>query len=146
MDRTYLIVTSVYNAEKWISQCINSVKNQRYQNFKHIIVDDCSSDGTLDIIKKEISGDDRFVARSKSERHGVLHSHVIGAEILGSEARDQDVYVHLDGDDWLVNENALDIVDKAYRKEDCWATYGNYETTDGSPSVCKDKMKDVSYR
>lgn len=46
------IVTPVYNCEKYIETCILSIKNQDYPNYEHIIVDACSTDGTLDIIKK----------------------------------------------------------------------------------------------
>ena len=46
------IVTVVLNGEHYIEQTIQSVINQSYENLEYIIVDGCSSDGTLDIIKK----------------------------------------------------------------------------------------------
>ena len=46
------IVTPCYNSEKYIEQCILSIKNQTYTNIEHIIVDGGSCDSTLDIIKK----------------------------------------------------------------------------------------------
>ena len=45
------VITPSYNSEKYISQCINSVINQNYPNFEHIIVDGKSSDKTVEIIK-----------------------------------------------------------------------------------------------
>ena len=46
------IITVVYNNEKYIEQCIQSVINQTYKNIEYIVVDGNSSDGTLEIIKK----------------------------------------------------------------------------------------------
>lgn len=52
------IIVAVYNAEKYISLTIQSVLNQRYQNWELILVDDGSSDRTVDIIKSY--SDDRI--------------------------------------------------------------------------------------
>jgi glycosyltransferase involved in cell wall biosynthesis len=41
-----------YKREKYFQQCIDSVKNQTYDNFEHIVIDGGSKDGTLDLIKK----------------------------------------------------------------------------------------------
>ena len=45
----------VYNHEKYIAQCIESVISQDYQNIEVIISDNCSTDGTADIIKRYLS-------------------------------------------------------------------------------------------
>lgn len=46
------IVTPSYNQAKFIEIAIQSVINQNYPNFEHIIFDNCSTDGTIDILKK----------------------------------------------------------------------------------------------
>ena len=46
------IVTPTYNSEQYLEECILSIKNQKYDNYEHIIVDGASTDRTLDIIKK----------------------------------------------------------------------------------------------
>jgi len=46
------IVTPSYNSELYIEDCINSVLNQNYENFEHVIIDGGSTDGTLNILKK----------------------------------------------------------------------------------------------
>ena len=45
------IILSSYNGEKYIKEQLNSIANQTYKNFEIIIVDDCSTDSTLEIIQ-----------------------------------------------------------------------------------------------
>lgn len=46
------IVTASYNQAGFIDEAIKSVVNQNYPNFEHIIFDNCSTDGTIDILTK----------------------------------------------------------------------------------------------
>jgi len=55
------IVMPVYNAERFIKNTINSVLNQTISNFELICVDDCSKDGSVEIIKQMQKQDDRIV-------------------------------------------------------------------------------------
>jgi glycosyltransferase involved in cell wall biosynthesis len=52
MSIKYSVVMPCYNAEKYIQHAIESVANQTYKNFELIVVDGGSTDGTLDILKK----------------------------------------------------------------------------------------------
>lgn len=54
------VVLPVYNGEKYIRESINSVINQTYDNWELIIVDDCSTDNTLNIIKEYEHKDPRI--------------------------------------------------------------------------------------
>ena len=46
------VVSCFWNAENYIEKCINSVKNQIHKNFKMYLVDDVSTDNTVNKIKK----------------------------------------------------------------------------------------------
>jgi glycosyltransferase involved in cell wall biosynthesis len=46
------VLMTAYNRERYISEAIESVLNQSYKNFELIIVDDCSSDKTVEIAKQ----------------------------------------------------------------------------------------------
>ncbi len=59
------IITPTFNHEKYIAECIESVLCQTYTNWEMIIVDDCSTDNTVDIIKSYIDK----VPRIKLIRH-----------------------------------------------------------------------------
>ncbi|HGF1449278.1 TPA: glycosyltransferase family 2 protein [Streptococcus suis] len=54
------IIMSVYNAEKTIATCIDSIIYQDYQNWEFIICDDCSTDSTYNILKEYQSKDTRI--------------------------------------------------------------------------------------
>tara|TARA_B100000989_G_scaffold209828_1_gene159149 strand:- start:12226 stop:13050 length:825 start_codon:yes stop_codon:yes gene_type:complete len=46
------IITVVLNNEKYLEECLQSLHKQKYNNYEHIILDGCSTDNTLNIIKK----------------------------------------------------------------------------------------------
>jgi glycosyltransferase involved in cell wall biosynthesis len=89
------IITPVKNRKKFIQGCIDSVASQTYVNFEHIIVDGMSTDGTLDIIKKNkkinkknirfISEDDASVGEAWNKGLSMVSGDVIGW--LGADDR-----------------------------------------------------------
>lgn len=54
------VILSVYNDENNIFNALSSISSQTYTNFEAIIINDCSSDNTLDIVKNFIESDSRF--------------------------------------------------------------------------------------
>lgn len=54
------IITPTYNSEKFITETILSVQNQTYTNWEMLLVDDCSSDKTVDIIQQLMEDDHRI--------------------------------------------------------------------------------------
>lgn len=60
MDRKVSIITPVYNSEKYLEFSINSVLQQTYQNWELRIVDDCSTDNSVEILKKYAELDKRI--------------------------------------------------------------------------------------
>jgi teichuronic acid biosynthesis glycosyltransferase TuaG len=58
-DGLVSVITPVYNAEKFISKTLDSVLAQTYENFEHILVDDCSTDSSAEIIGEYAQHDAR---------------------------------------------------------------------------------------
>ncbi len=55
------IIMSVYNAEKYLKESLESILSQTYKNFEFIIVEDCSSDSSLNILKEYAMQDQRII-------------------------------------------------------------------------------------
>ena len=60
MENLVTIVTPCYNSQQTILQTIESVIKQTYPNWEMLIVDDCSTDGTADIVKRYENIDSRI--------------------------------------------------------------------------------------
>ena len=66
------IITPVYNGEKYIEKCIESVLNQTYKNLEMIIVDDGSIDNSENIIKK-YTKENSFIKYIKLKENSYQH-------------------------------------------------------------------------
>lgn len=60
MNPMISVVMPVYNAEKYVAEAIDSILNQTYGDFEFIIVDDCSTDNSYDIIRMYAETDNRI--------------------------------------------------------------------------------------
>ena len=75
------VITPVYNREKYLVECIESVLNQTYKNFEFIIIDDKSSDNTLQIIKNYALNDPRIRVLENDKNIGATLSFNRGLDI-----------------------------------------------------------------
>ena len=97
------IVIPVYNAEKYLEQCLNSIKNQTYKNFEVILVNDGSIDNSESICKVFVESDTRF--RYYLKANGGASS----ARNLGLDNAQGKYITFIDADDW-VDENHLEVL------------------------------------
>lgn len=99
VDPTVHVVVPCYNSEKYLERTLNSLFNQTYRNFKLWLVDDCSTDGTLEIAKK-------FEARIlKTEvNSGVSAARNAAINEILKVSGDNDIIKYLDSDDVLRND------------------------------------------
>lgn len=54
------IVTATYNSESYIEETYDSIKSQSYANWEWLVTDDCSSDSTVDLLKRIAATDERI--------------------------------------------------------------------------------------
>ena len=118
------IIVPFYNVESWIDKCLKTIKAQDYEDYRVVLIDDCSTDNTATVIKREIEGNDKFKLIQTEENGGALNSTCIGIE--SSPLSSEDVIIVLDGDDWLARKDVLKILDKTYKNTGCLMTYGSY--------------------
>lgn len=135
-----LVVTPVYNAEKYIAKCINSVASQNYSHYTMYIVDDCSTDNTVQIIEDTVRSlpDDvqrNFIWTTNKENLGAVWNQIHTIE--GTDG--QDIIMLLDGDDWLVNNpNIFHKYNNLYN-EGAEFTYGScWSVVDNIPLIAQE--------
>mgnify|MGYP003626359074 CR=1 FL=1 len=124
MENHFKIVVPLYNVEKWIKVCIRSVKAQSYKNFECILMDDISTDKTVEIIEEEIRNDSRFRLIKNTEKAYALKNIYDGISLMNPSK--EDIIITLDGDDWLSNPKVLSTLNQTYNSTGCWITYGSY--------------------
>ncbi|KKM75994.1 hypothetical protein LCGC14_1384590 [marine sediment metagenome] len=132
-NNKFCIIVPVYNSSDWIKKCIDSIKIQTYQKYGAIIVNDCSTDKTADIIKKEIKGFDKFKFIDNTKKSCALENTVKGIRYICKN--DEDIIVILDGDDWLASKDVLKYVNTAYQKN-IWVTWGQFKLATTN-KICK---------
>lgn len=71
------ILVPIYNVEKYLYQCLNSIRSQRFTDFEVICINDGSTDRSLDIINEFVQKDNRFKLINK-KNSGYGHSMNIG--------------------------------------------------------------------
>ena len=89
------VIIPVYNCEKYIKKCIESILNQTYKDLEVIVIDDGSKDSSLNICNKLMKEDYRLTVIHQ-ENQGVS-----SARNKGLENAQGEYIVFVDGDDWV---------------------------------------------
>lgn len=105
------VLVPVYNAEKYLEKCIESILNQTYKNIEVIIVNDGSYDKSYDIIEKLKNKDSRIIA-IHTENKGVSHARNVALDNAKGN-----FLTFVDSDDFI-DEDYLDLLYKTLKKED----------------------------
>ncbi len=95
----FTIVIPIYNAEKTILRCLQSIEKQSYQNFEIILVDDKSTDNSLEMIKRERDRDSRINIIINLQNRGPSYSRNIGIKYAKGE-----YILFVDADDYVSND------------------------------------------
>lgn len=113
------VIVPVYNAEKYLNKCIESILNQSYKNLEVICINDGSSDNSLGILEEYKQKDNRLVIIDK-ENNGVSSARNHGIKISKGE-----LITFVDSDDWL-EQDAIDNMVKLIIENDCDVIRTNY--------------------
>ena len=98
-NRTVSIVMPAYNAESTIKKSIESVLSQTYEDWELIIVDDSSTDKTVDLIKAYVAKDERITLVTSNVNNGVVKSRNAAIKKAGGR-----YIAFLDSDDYWTDD------------------------------------------
>lgn len=104
---TFTVIVALYNCERYIAECLGSLRAQSFDDFEAIIVDDCSTDDGLSVAKAEVADDERFCFLSTPVNSGQG-----AARNVALEAARGRIVVLLDADDLLVPRALEHIADR----------------------------------
>lgn len=102
-DSKITVIIPAYNAGEGLRVAVESILNQTWQNIELIIVDDCSTDDTLQIAKEYEEKDERVIVRQTAENSGPYVARNIALKIASG-----DFITVNDADDWS-HEQKLEI-------------------------------------
>lgn len=111
------VIVPVYNSEKYLNKCLDSILNQTYKNIEVVIIDDGSTDNSLSICKK-YSTLNKQIKLFSEENKGVSHARNIGINIATGQW-----IIFLDSDDWMESNaimDAIDLINKNNYDTICW--------------------------
>ena len=122
MKNKVSIIIPIYNCEKFLNKCLDSIVKQEYNNLEIVLINDGSTDDSLRICNERKKLDPRIIVIDK-ENGGVS-----SARNVGLENATGDFILFLDGDDYLdidcihkcmnlINKYSLDILKFSYVKE-----------------------------
>lgn len=100
----FSVIISAYNVEGYIERAINSVLKQNFDDYELIVVEDKSTDNTLEHIMK-YEGKIKIIKNERNRGLGAVRN-------IGIENAIGEYIVHLDGDDTLYNDSTLRDIDK----------------------------------
>lgn len=115
MNKKVSIIIPIYNTEKYLEECLDSVVNQTYKNLEIILINDGSKDNSLEICKKYETIDNRIIVIDKK------NSGVSNTRNVGIQASTGEFITFVDSDDWLeldaietmvncINKHNVDVV------------------------------------
>lgn len=113
------IILPIYNKEKELKQCLESILTQTYKDIEIILVNDGSKDSSKDICERFLEKDNRIKLINKKNEGVEL------ARITGLENANGNYITFVDPDDWIPN-NAVELLVKAIKRENADVSFGKY--------------------
>ena len=105
------IIVAVYNVDKYIRRCLDSIKHQTHSNIEVLLIDDGSKDTSGKICDDYAASDSRFKVIHK-ENGGVSR-----ARQTGLDAATGDYIIHVDPDDYIDNNMIGELLSEAADKK-----------------------------
>lgn len=98
MEKVTVIVT-VYNVETYLAECLKSIINQTYGELEILCINDCSTDGSLAVLKEYEQKDSRIVIIENEKNSGVAYTRNVGLMKATGE-----YVLYVDSDDTIASD------------------------------------------
>lgn len=123
------VIMPAYNAVKYVEQATESILNQTYKKFEFIIIDDASTDLTLNILKNIRAKDKRIILVQNKKNLGVTKNLNKALELAKGK-----YIIRMDADDWSYPE-------RFQMQIDLMETHPNVVVSGSYIEVCDSKLK-----
>ena len=120
MNPVISIIIPVYNVEKWLNKCIDSILSQSYENFEVILVNDGSTDKSKDICD-QYSKEDKRVKVFHNKNKGLSYSRNFGVKKSNGK-----YVMFVDSDDFISDINIIDKFINILEKDKSDFIYTSY--------------------
>ena len=108
------VLVAVYNAEKYLHKCLDSLMNQTHRDLQIICIDDASTDVSWKVLEEYAAKDERIVLLQQPENQGQAE-----ARNRGLHMADGDYVTMLDSDDWFLSDAIEKACQVAAKGVDC---------------------------
>jgi len=139
----FTIITPSFNNIDYVEYNLASILNQTYTNWRLLYIDDCSIDGTFEKVSEILKDNPQCKVIRNETNKGAAYNYIEQVRHLFPD--DDEIIVHLDGDDWFFNDNVLTDLDNYYTENKCWMTYGQFVCWDGSGDVTQSFPQGTPY-
>jgi glycosyltransferase involved in cell wall biosynthesis len=141
-----VVISPMYNAAPFVADCIRSVASQSYPSYRHILIDDASTDNTVEVMCQtiaELPGDlrGRFTIIENGENVGAVANQIAAIRNISNPDA---IVVLLDGDDALMPNNTIFHYLNSVYDGSVEFTYGSmWSLADNIPLVAQPYPKSV---
>lgn len=144
-DSKIIVVTTLFNAQNYVAQCLKTIMHQNFSDFHCYITDDLSTDDSVKIAKNTIGNDERFtiISNTKKMYQPGNYDQVIRNN---PEVKDNDIIIEVDGDDWLPDANVFNRIYGVYMNPDVWIANGSFIYHDGRQGFSREQKNIDSLR
>ena len=126
-ERRIVVLVCSYNNKPWYRWNLDAIRKQRYSNYHVLYIDDCSPDGTGQLVQEYIDEHqwhDKVTLVRNTVRRGPMANQY---HAVHDYCDDMDIVVICDGDDRFAHADVLSFVNKVYADGSVWLTYGQFK-------------------
>jgi len=131
MNNKINVIVPFWNVSSYITNCVNSIITQKYDNFNVIFIDDKSDDNSWDLLPHD---NPRVICIKNDVRKTALEN--IHLAIM-NHCEPESIVVICDGDDMLLNKKVLSTINDLYNQYDPWFLYGQAAWSDGRKGIAR---------